>query len=113
MRTIAYIANLFPSAQEAYVMHEIAELRRRGIVVIPCSARRSAATDNGLKSWAAGTLYIQPMRVGLLIRAAWLLIRKISALSGLMSLALFQEHESRSGKAKAILHTFLGAYLAV
>src|SRR5665213_581462 len=57
MRTIAYIANLFPSAVEPYVMQEIAELRRRGIAVIPCSARRSTALDNGLKSWAAGTLY--------------------------------------------------------
>ena len=113
MRTIAYIANLFPSAVEPYVMQEIAELRRRGIAVIPCSARRSTALDNGLKSWAAGTLYLQPLRLGLMIRAAWLCMRKISTLCGVIRFALFQGHEPPRRKAKAIFHTFLGVYLAV
>lgn len=40
MPIIAYLANHFPSPVEPYVFEEIRELRRRGIDVIPCSARR-------------------------------------------------------------------------
>ena len=39
--TIAYFANQFPSPAEPYVFEEFEELRRRGVEVIPCSARRS------------------------------------------------------------------------
>lgn len=113
MRTIAYITNLFPSAVEPYVMQEIAELRRRGIAVVPCSARRPGSMDSGLKSWSAGTIYLQPLQVGLLIRVAWLCLRNASTLYGVISRALLQEHETLGRKAKAIVHTLLGAYLAV
>ncbi len=112
MRTIAYISNLFPSPVEPYVMQEIAELRRRGIEVVPCSARRPDTTDNRLKSWAAGTLYIQPLRLSLLLRSAWLCLQKMSVVAGIIRLA-FEGREPPSRKTKAILHTFLGAYLAV
>jgi hypothetical protein len=37
---VAYLANQFPSPVEPYVFEEIGELRRRGVRVIPCSARR-------------------------------------------------------------------------
>lgn len=113
MRSVAYIANLFPSAVEPYVMQEIAELRRRGVAVTPCSARRATALDQGLKSWAAETLYLQPLRLGLMIRAAWLCLRKAGTLCGVLWLALFQGHEPPRRRAKAIFHTFLGVYLAV
>jgi colanic acid/amylovoran biosynthesis glycosyltransferase len=113
MRTIAYITNLFPAPVEPYVMQEITELRRRGVAVIPCSARRPGAIDAGVKSWASETLYIQPLRLGVLIRALWLSIQKISALSDIVRRALFQGHESPSRRIKAMFHTFVGAYLAV
>ena len=113
MRTIAYITNVFPSPVESYVMQEIAELRRRGVAVIPCSARRPKEIDRRLKSWAAGTLYIESLRPGLLIRTAWLCTQEIATLLGIIRLVLFQAGESPSRKAKAILHTLLGAYFAV
>ena len=40
MLTIAYLANQFPSEVEPYVGDEIAELRRRGALVISGSVRR-------------------------------------------------------------------------
>ncbi len=113
MPTIAYITNLFPAAVEPYVIDEIAELRRRGISVIPYSARHPRDIEGGMKSWATETIYLHPLRVDLLVRAAGLCMRKVSTLYGMISLALFQEHEPLARKAKAIVHTLLGAYLAV
>ena len=40
MRTVAYLANQFPSPVEPYVVDEIEELRRRGVEVIAGSVRR-------------------------------------------------------------------------
>ncbi len=114
MRTIAYISNVFPSPLEPYVAQEIAELRRRGVVVVPCSARRPPdATNIELKSWSAETNYILPLRLGHSIRAGWLCVRKLPLLSGVLVRALLRGSESPSRRLKAILHTFLGAYLAI
>jgi len=72
MAKVAYLANQFPSPVEPYVAEEIQELRRRGLTVIPCSARLNpAALDAELKSWASETLYLQPLRPKLLIQSAF------------------------------------------
>jgi colanic acid/amylovoran biosynthesis glycosyltransferase len=114
MRTIAYITNMFPSPVEPYVAEEIAELRRRGVAVIPCSAHRpDDGTDFELKSWSSETNYILPLRLAHSIRAGWLCVRKLPLLSDILVRTLFRGTESPSRKLKAILHTFLGAYLAV
>ena len=114
MRTIAYITNVFPSPVEPYVAQEIAELRGRGVAVIPCSARRPPdATNIELKSWSAETNYILPLRLGDSIRAAWLCARKLPLLSDIVVRALLRGSESPRRRLKAILHTFLGAYLAI
>ena len=79
MPTVAYLANQFPSPVEPYVFDEIRELRRRGLAVVPCSARRPddavferVRPEQTLKSLASETLYLQPLHLGLLIRAVWL-----------------------------------------
>jgi colanic acid/amylovoran biosynthesis glycosyltransferase len=114
MRTIAYITNQFPTPVEPYVVEEISELRRRGVSVIPCSARRpSTTTDNPFKSWAAETLYLQPLRLGPSILAVWSCLRKSAALIDIIARALVQGRESPGRRLRAVLHTFLGAYLAV
>jgi len=114
MRTIAYITNVFPSPVEPYVAQEIAELRGRGVAVIPCSARRPADAINiELNSWSAETNYILPLRLGDSIRAAWLCLRKLPLLSDILVRSLVLGNESASRRLKAILHTFLGAYLAI
>jgi colanic acid/amylovoran biosynthesis glycosyltransferase len=115
MLTIAYISNQFPSPVEPYVVEEIRELRRRGVEVIPCSARRSDQTslDDGLKLLAAQTSYLQPLRLKLLLRAAWLCLRKFGLLADLFGRVLVQGRESPLRRARALLHTWLGVYYAL
>lgn len=114
MRTIAYITNLFPSPVEPYVAQEIAGLRQRGVAVIACSARRPSDTTNTeLKSWEAETIYIQPLQLGYSIKALWLCLRKLGLLGDILFRSLVGGSESPKQRLKALVHTFLGAYLAI
>ncbi len=96
-------------------MQEITELRRRGIAVIPCSARRPRGTnrDENWKPWEVETVYIEPLRVRLLIRAVLLCIRKSKTISEIIRSALFHDREPLSKRGKTVIHTLLGAYFAV
>jgi colanic acid/amylovoran biosynthesis glycosyltransferase len=114
MPTVAYLTNQFPSSVEPYVVEEIQELRRRGVRVIPCSARYNpAAHDPGLKSFAAETLYLQPLRLGLLICAAVMCLLKFPVLKDFFRRALFQGSEPLVRRLRALLHTWLGVYYAL
>ncbi|MGH9503531.1 MAG: glycosyltransferase family 4 protein [Terriglobales bacterium] len=109
MPTVAYLANQFPSPVEPYVFEEIDELRRRGVRVIPCSARRPGAVQDGrLQSFAAETLYLQPLSLRLLLRAIWLCARKIGSLADLISRVLTQGKEPPARRVRALMHTLLG-----
>ena len=113
MPTIAYLANLFPSTVEPYVVDEICELRRRGITVVPCSARRvKPGVDQHLQSLAAETLYLQSLRMTALLGAAWLGASKLSALGSFLRPVFFQGLESTGRRLRALLHTLLGVYYA-
>jgi glycosyltransferase involved in cell wall biosynthesis len=113
MPTIAYLSNLFPSPVEPYVVDEIQELRRRGVTVIPCSARRTKpGLDSSLKLIAAETLYLQPLRISALLQAAVLCVAKPAALLGFLGGVLFQGRESPGRRVRALLHTLLGVYCA-
>jgi colanic acid/amylovoran biosynthesis glycosyltransferase len=114
MPIIAYLANQFPSPVEPYVADEIKELRRRKAVVIPCSAWRAASDlDDNLKPLADETLYLQPVRLGLLVRAAWLCVKEFSQLADLVARVAQRGNEPPSRRARALLHTWLGAYYAL
>jgi glycosyltransferase involved in cell wall biosynthesis len=114
MVTVAYLTNQFPSPVEPYVVEEIQELRKRGLTVIPCSARRSpTALDAGLRSLAAETLHLQPLRIGLLIHATVLCLLKFSLLKDFFYRALFQGNEPLTRRLRALLHTWLGVYYAL
>jgi colanic acid/amylovoran biosynthesis glycosyltransferase len=112
--TVAYLSNQFPSAVEPYVFEEIEELRRRGVQVIPSSARRpdSALPERTLQSFAAGILYLQPLNLGLLLRAGWLCLRRCTSLADLLLRVLVQGAEPPSRRVRALLHTLLGACYA-
>jgi glycosyltransferase involved in cell wall biosynthesis len=113
MPTIAYLSNLFPSPVEPYVVDEICELRRRGVTVVSCSARKvPVGLDKRLKPFATGTLYIQPLRTSVLLRAAWLCVAKLPALVGFLRHVLFQGTESLRRRSLALLHTLMGVYYA-
>ncbi|HXM21606.1 MAG TPA: glycosyltransferase family 4 protein [Terriglobales bacterium] len=114
MPTVAYLANLFPSSVEPYVAEEIQELRRRGVTVISCSARHhTTALDSELKSFAAETLYLQPLRLKLLIHAAFMCLLKFPMLKDFLRRALLQESEPIRRRLRALLHTWLGVYYAL
>lgn len=115
MPTIAYIANQFPSPVEPYVVEEIRELRSRGVEVIPCSGVQVnlASLDPGLELLAAETLYLQPLRPRLLLRAAWVGLRKLPLLAGLLERIIVQGSESPLRRVRALLHTWLGVYYAL
>ncbi len=121
MPVLAYLANQFPSPVEPYVFQEIAELRRRGMKVIPCSARRPvevstsepSSPESKLKSWVSETLYLQPLSVGLLIRASWLCMRRFRSLADLIGRAVLRGNEPPARRVRALLHTLLGACYAL
>jgi glycosyltransferase involved in cell wall biosynthesis len=113
--TVAYLANQFPAAVEPYVGAEIQELRERGVHVLASSVRRSRSDPNA----AAGddsdaqVLYLQPVRLPILVRALGLLLWRWKRVSVLLARVLLQGKESPKLRAKALLHTYLGAYYAV
>lgn len=114
MPTVAYIANQCPSPVEPYVVEEVQELRRRGTDVILCSAwRPETGLEGRLKLLAAETLYLRPFRFGLLMRAAWLCVRRFALLTDLAMRILLQGSEPPGSRVRALLHTWLGAYYAL
>jgi colanic acid/amylovoran biosynthesis glycosyltransferase len=114
MPTVAYLANQFPSPVEPYVAEEIQELRRRGMTVIPCSARHATtASDSDLKALAAETVCLQPLQLKLLIHAAFLCFLKFPLLKNFFRRALLQGSEPVARRLRALLHTWLGAYYAL
>ena len=114
MPTIAYLANQFPSSVEPYVADEIQELRRRDLVVIPCSARQAGTEiDPNLKSFADETVFLQPLRLKLAICAALACILKFPILKDFFHRALLQGNEPAGRRLRALLHTWLGVYYAL
>ena len=115
MPTVAYLANQFPSPVEPYVFEEIEELRRRGVKVIPCSARHSgrAVQEPQLKAFAAEALYLQPLGFGLLFRAFWLCLFNCRLLAGFLARVLTQGNEPPARRLRALMHTLLGACYAL
>lgn len=114
MRTIAYLANQFPSPVEPYVMDEIRELRRRGVRVIPCSARRPPAPlDGDLEQFAREALYLPDLKPRLFLRAICLSLRRRSPVADLWKRILFDGQESLGRRLRAVLHTVLGIYYAL
>jgi glycosyltransferase involved in cell wall biosynthesis len=114
MPTVAYLANQFPSPVEPYVGEEIQELRRRGVTVIPCSARRAPnPIDSELKAFTTETQYLQPLRLKLLIQAALTCFLKFPMLKDFLRRALFQGSEPVAQRLRTLLHTWLGVYYAL
>lgn len=114
MTIVAYLANQFPSAVELYVVDEIRELRRRGVTVIPCSARSTnPGSQDTFKTFQAETLYLQPLGIGLGLRAAWLCLRRFGLLWGFLTRMLFKGNEPPARRLRALLHTWLGACYAL
>jgi colanic acid/amylovoran biosynthesis glycosyltransferase len=113
MLTVAYLANRFPSPVEPYVAEEIAELRSRGVRVIPGTVRQPRARNSrNFRRHDEEKIVIQPVGVLILVKALWLCVCRGSELFGLLGRILFQGRESLPQRIKALIHTLLGACYA-
>jgi colanic acid/amylovoran biosynthesis glycosyltransferase len=114
MLTVAYLANEFPVPVEPYVGEEILELRRRGVHVIAGTVRRSRADppeSPGIEG-AGRVLCLQPVRLPILLQTLRFALRRGKRIANLMARVLLGGRESPARRAKALLHTCLGAYYA-
>jgi len=113
--TVAYIANQFPSPVEPYIVDEIKQLRKRGLEVVACSAQRAetAGLTPDQLTLARETVFLQPLRPWLLIRAALLCALRFGLLADFFERILLHGNELPGRRMRALLHTWLGAYYAV
>jgi glycosyltransferase involved in cell wall biosynthesis len=92
---------------------EIGEFRRRGVEVVVCSVLRPGATiaapGNGFQE---DVLYLEPSFPWHFTKAIWLLARQSWGLRDLW-LRTLSGDEPASRRLKTLLHTWLGAYLAI
>ena len=111
--SVAYLANQFPSEVEPYVSEEILELRRRGIRVIAGSVREAEATETEAHArMCSPEIVLQPLRMGLLLRAVWICVSRGRRIAPLLIRTLFRGREGPIQRIKALAHTVLGAYYA-
>jgi colanic acid/amylovoran biosynthesis glycosyltransferase len=108
MLTIAYLANLFPSPVEPYVVDEIEELRSRGVRVIAASVRRP-----GPSAAIAPDIVLQSISPLVLVQALWLCLRKWPSISDLIGRTVLGGSEGPWQRLKTLLHTWLGACYAI
>lgn len=113
MPTVAYLTNIFPTSVEPYVRDEIAELRSRGIAVIPSALQPpEAALTPEFKHWAAQTVYLRPWRLNLLPALLWTCVRNFVPLLQFVARALQRKAPSER-RSHALIHTLLGVYYAL
>lgn len=105
MLTVAYLANQFPSELEPYVGDEIAELRRRGTVVISGSVRRPKGGAE------LPDIVLQDAALPVIGQAMWLLMMKWNCVLPLLP-RIVSGREPIARRIKALLHTLLGACYA-
>jgi colanic acid/amylovoran biosynthesis glycosyltransferase len=112
--TVAYIANEFPSAVEWYVPAEIHELRRHGIRVIPCSARRSEPSllAPELVELAEQTLCLDRFGARILFRLLRALPITLPRIADLIVRVLWEGTEKPMRRLRGLLHTLMGLYFA-
>lgn len=105
MLTIAYLTNQFPSEIEPYVGDEIAELRRRGTVLITGSVR-SPKDASGMPD-----IVLQRAALRVLGPAMWLLLTEWKSVVPLI-IRIVRGREPVGKRIKVLLHTLLGACYA-
>lgn len=110
MLTVAYLANVFPSPVEPYVLDEIEELRNRGIRVITGTVRKPISGKSGA---IAPEIILQSVSPIILVQAVWFCIQNWGRIRDLVWRIVFGGTESPLQRSKALLHIWLGACYAV
>ncbi|HZQ68281.1 MAG TPA: glycosyltransferase family 4 protein [Terriglobales bacterium] len=112
MAHVAYLANKFPSPVEPYVVEEIQELRRNGLAVVACSARK-VSREEVQQLWDGGeVLSLQSLQWKALFHAVWLACHCAPRLRDLLCRVVCQGDETVSIRLRALIHTLLGIYYA-
>ena len=83
--------------------------------MLATSGRRIEITNlpDDLQELARHSMSLQPLRLSLLLRAAWLCLRRLPEISDLLWRVLFQGREPILRRIRTLAHTWLGAYYAV
>ena len=91
---------------------EIRQLRRRGVGVIPCSARKVSwsSLPADLEELARETLCLEPVRWRSLFHALLICLLRFDLIRDLIATALFESSEPLMRRARTLLHTWLGVY---
>lgn len=111
---VAYLTNCFPAATEPYVIDEIRELRRRGVRVVPGSARSPLVPYSAdLQDLVDGMICLQRVRPFQFARATWLCLRNLRKISDILKRPLLEGQEPLRRRVAALLHTWLGSYYAL
>ncbi|MGA8762811.1 MAG: hypothetical protein WB562_08105, partial [Candidatus Sulfotelmatobacter sp.] len=114
MVKVAYLANQFPAAVEPYVGAEIDALRKRRLEVHPGSVRKPRIeVEAPEQTFDAEIICLQPIRVLIVLKATWLLIRRWKRIAGLVQRVVLRGRESPVRRIKALAHTGMGACYAV
>ncbi len=112
MKKIVYLANSFPEAIEPYVWEEICELRTRGRAVSVCSFRPPRHLPEYMSGAASETFYVFPLCARAALYACWLFISRLVLIVDLLWRAIRGPEPIRR-RLRTLVHTWLGAYLAV
>jgi glycosyltransferase involved in cell wall biosynthesis len=113
-RTIAYLANTFPSAVEPYVLDEIRELHERGVKVVACSVwAPKDIPPPDMDKVARRIVIFRPSSLGVLPSAICLLWHRRKPVLEILRRAASDPEQSWARRCKLVIHTFLGACLAV
>jgi glycosyltransferase involved in cell wall biosynthesis len=112
MPTVAYLTNQFPSEVEWYVNDEIAELRRRGVRVLPCSSLPARGAPAEFDPCRSETRYLWPLRWRVVLRALWHLLMRMPMVVEFLDHILRAPGVTLLRRLKAVGHTLLGVYYA-
>ncbi|HVN17916.1 MAG TPA: glycosyltransferase [Dongiaceae bacterium] len=107
MLRVACLANEYPAVVEPYVVDQIKELQRCGVLVIAGSVVRGH--DKAEKA----IVVLRPVGVLVVLRAVWLCIWRYGKIADLLKRILFHGHEGPLRRVKALVHTVWGACYAV
>jgi colanic acid/amylovoran biosynthesis glycosyltransferase len=111
---VAYITNRFPAAVEWYVIDEINELRKRGVEVVTCSAKKVNGTSlpPDLQKFARETISLTPLRPSVLWRALRMFAGQSRLIREFIGKEVIRSNDSWGKRIKALAHTLLGVCLA-
>jgi colanic acid/amylovoran biosynthesis glycosyltransferase len=114
MPTVAYITNQLPSPVEWYVVEEIRELERRGVEVVPCSARKPdyESLTPPLRDLFNRTICLQPLRPKALFQTLLNAPATLPRIKEVVGQALSERNTSLGKRLRMLIHTAYGLCLA-